>query len=260
MLDYRFIKENLAAVKQNIADRYMVADADLVVALYDERTATLKTLEEQRKKRNENAAAMKGKLSPEERARVIEEGKALKESIAALEASLQDIEKRLYEAAMRIPNMAHPDAPRGKEDKDNLEVKRVGSPTVFDFEPKDHVQLGQELDLIDFDTATRVSGTKFYYLKNEAVFLELALERYALNLLQKKGIYGYLKNARCSKDRDFGRHWILFHVAQNPISTLLRTKICALSAPQRLRSEAIIPAQCSKETVTAEVGRNFTLF
>ena len=187
MLDYRFIKENLAAVKQNIADRYMVADADLVVALYDERAAKLKTLEEQRKKRNENAAAMKGKLSPEERARVIEEGKALKESIAALETSLQDIEKRLYEAAMRIPNMAHPDAPRGKEDKDNLEVKRVGSPTVFDFEPKDHVQLGQELDLIDFDTATRVSGTKFYYLKNEAVFLELALERYALNLLQKKG-------------------------------------------------------------------------
>lgn len=187
MLDYRFIKENLAEVKRNIADRYMVADADLVVALYDERSTTLKALEDERKKRNDNAAAMKGKLSPEERSRAIEEGRLLKENIARLEASLENVEKRLHEEGMRIPNMAHPDAPRGKEDKDNLEVKRVGSPTVFDFEPKDHVQLGQSLDLIDFDTATRVSGTKFYYLKNEAVLLEMALTRYALDVLMKKG-------------------------------------------------------------------------
>ena len=187
MLDYRFIKENLAEVKRNIADRYMVADADLVVALYDERSTTLKALEDERKKRNDNAASMKGKLSPEERSRAIEEGRLLKENIARLEISLENVDKRLHEEGMRIPNMAHPDAPRGKEDKDNLEVKRVGSPTIFDFEPKDHVQLGQSLDLIDFDTATRVSGTKFYYLKNEAVLLEMALTRYALDVLMKKG-------------------------------------------------------------------------
>lgn len=187
MLDYRFIKENLAEVKQNIVDRYMDADADLVVSLYDERMKTLKALEDERKKRNDNALAMKGKLPPEERTQAIEEGRQLKESIARMEASLEDIEKRLREEGMRIPNMAHPDAPRGKEDKDNLEVKRVGAPTVFDFEPKDHVQLGQSLDLIDFDTATRVSGTKFYYLKNEAVILEMALTRYALDVLLKKG-------------------------------------------------------------------------
>ena len=65
---------------------------------------------------------------------------------------------------MRLPNMAHPDAPRGREDSDNLEVARHGEPTKFDFAPKDHVQLGAELDILDFDTATRVSGTKFYYL------------------------------------------------------------------------------------------------
>ena len=63
----------------------------------------------------------------------------------------------------------------------------MGEPTRFDFEPKDHVQLGQDLDIIDFDTATRVSGTKFYYLKNEGVILELALVRYALDILMKKG-------------------------------------------------------------------------
>ncbi len=187
MLDYRFIKENLDSVKRNIADRYMQADADLVVSLYDEKNILMRELEEERKHRNENAIAMKGKLDPEARTARIEEGKLLKERIAAMEARLAELEPRLAAEGSRIPNMAHPDAPRGREDKDNLEVLRIGQPTAFDFEPKDHVQLGQSLDLIDFDTATRVSGTKFYYLKNEAVLLELALVRYALDIVRSKG-------------------------------------------------------------------------
>jgi len=187
MLDYKFVRDNLDAVKKNIADRYMKADADLVAQLYDRRNAALRALEDERKKRNDNAAAMKGKLEPEARQRLIDEGKALKERIAALEAESAEVEARLDEEGRRIPNMAHPSAPVGKEDKDNLEVKRVGEPTKFDFEPKDHVQLGAELDILDFDAATRVSGTKFYYLKNQGVILELALVRYALDILMKKG-------------------------------------------------------------------------
>ena len=187
MLDYKFIKDNLEAVKKNIADRYMKADADLVVQLFDRRNAAQRSLEEERKRRNDNAAAMKGKLEPDARQRLIDEGKALKEKIAALEAESAALETRLDEEGRKIPNMAHPDAPLGKEDKDNLEVKRVGEPTKFNFEPKDHVQLGADLDIIDFDAATRVSGTKFYYLKNQGVILELALVRYALDILMKKG-------------------------------------------------------------------------
>jgi seryl-tRNA synthetase len=187
MLDYKFIKDNLPAVRKNIADRYMKADADLVVELFDRRNAALRALEDERKKRNENAAAMKGKLEADARQKLIDEGKALKERIAALEAESAELEARLDEEGRKIPNMAHPSAPLGKEDKDNLEVKRVGEPTKFDFEPKDHVQLGADLDIIDFDAATRVSGTKFYYLKNQGVILELALVRYALDILMKKG-------------------------------------------------------------------------
>ncbi|MEN6477371.1 MAG: aminoacyl--tRNA ligase-related protein, partial [Rectinema sp.] len=187
MLDHRFVKENLAAVKRNIVDRFMQADADLVVELFDRRNVLIRSLEDERKRRNDNAASMKGKMEPALRTGLIEEGKALKDRIAALESELAETETRLAAEASRIPNMAHPDAPRGKEDKDNLEVKRVGEPTRFDFEPKDHVQLGADLDLIDFDTATRVSGTKFYYLKNEAVLLEMALVRYALDILLKRG-------------------------------------------------------------------------
>ncbi|MDA8426492.1 MAG: serine--tRNA ligase [Treponema sp.] len=187
MLDYKFIKDNLPAVRKNIADRYMKADADLVVELFDRRNAALRALEDERKKRNENAAAMKGKLESEARQKLIDEGKSLKERIAALEAESAALEARLDEEGRKIPNMAHPEAPLGKEDKDNLEVKRVGEPTKFDFQPKDHVQLGADLDIIDFDAATRVSGTKFYYLKNQGVILELALVRYALDILMKKG-------------------------------------------------------------------------
>lgn len=187
MLDLKFIRDNLDAVKKNIADRWMNADADLVVSLAEEKASLLREVEDERKKRNENALAMKGKLDPDTRAAKIEEGKQLKERIASLEVRLAEVESRLAVEAARIPNMAHPEAPRGKEDKDNLEVARVGEPTRFDFEPRDHVQLGQDLDLIDFDTATRVSGTKFYYLKNEAVLLEMALVRYTLDILRKKG-------------------------------------------------------------------------
>ncbi|MCX7775833.1 MAG: serine--tRNA ligase [Spirochaetaceae bacterium] len=187
MLDIRFIKENIEAVRQNIADRYMKADADLAVSLHDTRNRLIRELEDARRRRNENAQAMKQPMEKAEREARIEEGRRLKETIAELEASLAATEARLNEELLKIPNMAHPDAPRGKEDKDNLEIKRCGEPTRFDFQPRDHVELGQLLDIIDFDTATRVSGTKFYYLKNEGVLLELALVRYALDHLMRRG-------------------------------------------------------------------------
>ncbi len=192
MLDYRFIVDNLGAVKKNITDRYMNADADRMVQLFNRRTELSTALQALQQARNTNAAAMKGKLEADARNTLIEEGRKLKEDIAAKEAELAGAERELDIEVRRIPNMAHPDAPVGKEDKDNLEVRRVGEVRTFDFEPKDHVQLGQDLDIIDFDSATKVSGTKFYYLKNEGVFLELGLVRYALDILQKKGFTPFI--------------------------------------------------------------------
>jgi seryl-tRNA synthetase len=194
MLDYHFIVENLEAVKKNIASRYMKADADAVARLFNRRTELVTALQNLQQQRNSNAAAMKGGAAkdPEKRNALIEEGKKLKDSIAASEAELTRIEGELETEARKIPNMAHPEAPVGKEDKDNLEVKRVGEPVKFDFEPADHVKLGQDLDIIDFDSGTKVSGTKFYYLKNEGVFLELGLVRYALDILQKKGFTPFI--------------------------------------------------------------------
>jgi seryl-tRNA synthetase len=192
MLDYKFIKDNLQAVKDNIINRNMVADADIVVKLYDERTALTTQLQTLQQKRNANAESMKQKLDPETRQKYIAEGKALKDQIAEAEKELAQKEIDLDTAARKIPNMANPAAPVGKVDTENLEVKKVGTPRVFDFKPKDHVELGESLDLIDFDRGTKVSGPKFYYLKNEAVFLEQALIMYALQILRKHGFTPFI--------------------------------------------------------------------
>lgn len=187
MLDIKFIKENLDAVKDNIKNRNMSSDADLAVSLYDEKNAFQQELDSLRQQRNENAKKMKEKLSPEERTVLIEEGKLLKDKIAEIEKAFKEKDKAFKEVMMTVPNMAHPDVPAGKEDKDNLEIKRVGKIPEFDFKFKDHVKITSDLDLVDFETAARVSGPKFYYLKNEAVILDLALTRYTLDILKKKG-------------------------------------------------------------------------
>ena len=187
MLDYRFIKENLEAVKETIKNRNMTSDADKVVELFDRRTALVTKQQELQQKRNENARAMKQKLDDEKRASLVEAGKKIKEEISAVDGELSRVEESLEEAARQIPNMIHPDVPLGKLDTENLEVKKVGVPRKFDFEPMDHVRLGEELELFDFDRGTKVSGPKFYYLKNEAVFLEQALIQYALNTLRRHG-------------------------------------------------------------------------
>ncbi|MCL2759190.1 MAG: serine--tRNA ligase [Treponema sp.] len=209
MLDYKFITENLHAVTGNIADRFMKADAEAVARLYVKRTELTTNLQGLQQKRNANADAMKGKLEQDVRNALIEEGKKLKEEIAAAESDLAAVETELLTEARKIPNMAHPDAPVGKEDKDNLEVKKSGTIPKFDFEPADHVQLGQDLDIIDFDAGTKVSGTKFYYLKNEGVYLELGLVRYALDILQNKGFTPFITP-------DIAREEILEGIGFNP--------------------------------------------
>lgn len=209
MLDYKFIKDNLEAVKENIKNRNMTADADLVVTLYDKRTALVTEKQNLQQRRNENAAAMKGKLDAEARNKLIAEGKTIKEEISKVDAELADYEAKLEEAARNIPNMCHPDVPIGKLDTENLEVKKVGTPRKFTFPPKDHIQLGEELDLIDFDRGTKVSGPKFYYLKNEAVFLEQALIMYALNILRKHNFTPFITP-------DVAREEILKGIGFNP--------------------------------------------
>lgn len=187
MIDLKELKARRNEIAANIANRGMNTDVDTVISLQDRRSSLLRETETLRSKRNENAAMMKNRLDGETRTALVAEGKALKEEIARKEKILSEVEREYLALAKTIPNYAHPDVPVGKLDTENLEITRWGVPNRFSFPPKDHVQLGESLDLIDFDTATRISGPKFYYLKNEAVFLELALERYALDILCSHG-------------------------------------------------------------------------
>ena len=187
MLDLKFIRDNIEAVRENVKARHVTADPDLVVELYDRRNLLLKELETLRAARNANADRMKGKLPPEERTPLIEEGKRLKEKISELEGRNEETDKRLTEEALKIPNMAHPDAPIAEGETGNRQLRTWGTVPSFTFAARDHVQLGQSLDLIDFETGARVAGQKFYYLKNQAVILELALVRYALDALMREG-------------------------------------------------------------------------
>ncbi|MFP4483357.1 MAG: serine--tRNA ligase [Spirochaetaceae bacterium] len=187
MLDLKFVRDNLDRVKDNVRKRYVQADPDRVVSLYDQRNRILNELEELRNRRNENAKRMKGKLPEEERRDLIEEGKRLKQEIPSKEHDLSRIETELQEEAGRLPNMTHPETPLGADDTANLERRRVGTPVERQSWMRDHVEIAQELDLIDFETAAKVTGTKFYYLRNEAAFLELALVRMAMDAVARKG-------------------------------------------------------------------------
>ena len=187
MLDLKFIRDNIDAVRLNVKHRHVAADPDLVVRLYDQRNLLLKELEGLRALRNANAEKMKGKLSAEERAPLVEEGRRLKESIAELEKRNEETEKTLTDEALKIPNMSHPSAPIAEGETGNAQLRTWGTPPVFSFAAREHVQLGQSLDLIDFETGAKVAGQKFYYLKNQAVILELALVRYAVDALMREG-------------------------------------------------------------------------
>jgi seryl-tRNA synthetase len=187
MLDLKFIRDNLNRIIENTKNRQVAANPERVVELYDRRNQLLQETEALRHRRNINAQAMKKKVDPDERQRLIEEGKNLKGQISQREKTLEQLTAELDEELLKVPNLSHPDAPVGKGDEDNRELKRWGEPRSFSFPAKDHLQLAQELDLVDFETAARVSGPKFYYLKNEAVYLELALTRHALDILQGEG-------------------------------------------------------------------------
>ena len=187
MIDYRELKTRHDEIAQNIKNRNMNVDLDEVIALQDRRSALMKEAEDLRSRRNEIAAKMKGPMDNDSRQALISEGREIKDKIASAETELEETDAKYTALLRQIPNYAHPKAPIGKEDKDSTAVKYVGKPPVFDFKPLDHVQLGEKLDLIDFDTATKVSGPKFYYLKNEAVLLQMALERYAMDIVIKHG-------------------------------------------------------------------------
>jgi len=187
MLDLKFIRENVEAVEENCKNRGVEADIGLVIELADRRSTLLQEMNELRQRQNQMAKSIGKERDEETRGRLIEESRAVKERLPSKERELHEVAERLREEQLKIPNMTHPDSPIGKDDTENVEIRRWGEIPDFPFEPQDHVELGDALGIIDFDAGARTTGSKFYFLRGDAVLLELGLIRYALDIIMERG-------------------------------------------------------------------------
>ena len=185
MLDLQFICDHRDEVVDNCHKRGVSVDVDAVIRLRDERNALIVSGDDLRRQQKELSGKIP-KASAEERPPLIEQGRVLREQAAAADEQLRVIEEQLKAEQARIPNMTHPAAPIGGE-ADARELRVWGQKPSFSFKPRDHVEIAQILDLIDFEAGARVAGSGFYFLKNDAVMLEMALVQFALTKLRSEG-------------------------------------------------------------------------
>lgn len=188
MLDRKFILANIESVKQNCLDRGVECDIDQLVQLDDRRKDLDAQVQDLNRQANETAKMIGKTKDPDQRQQVIEQGRQLRSEKDAAQKQLDQVEASILEIQRTIPNMAHPDAPRGEDDKANLEIARgQHSPREFDFTPRDHLDLGTEKGWIDFEGGARTTGQGFYFIKGDLVLVDLALQQLALSQLMQRG-------------------------------------------------------------------------
>lgn len=187
MLDSKFIRENRDLVFEAIRKKNVDVDLGKWLELDSDKKILQQELEVKR--------ALQNKISKEiataeesERKKKIAEMSNLKQKIKEITNKLKTVEKKWQAILMNIPNIVSPDMPEGKTDKDNLVIKKWGKIPKFGFEPKEHHILGKELDLIDTEKAAEVSGSRFYYLKNELVLMQFALMMFAVETVTNEKI------------------------------------------------------------------------
>jgi len=188
MLDHKFIVEHAPLVQENCLNRGIQVDVDRFVDLQKRCKLKQGEVEELNRQANQVSKSIGKAKEQSQREALRDQGRRLREQTAEARAELDGLLAELDAIGRSIPNMSHPDAPIGADEKANRELSRGETPPPeFDFQPLDHVELGERLDLVDFESASRVAGHGFYFLKNEAVLLELALLRYAVDLLASEG-------------------------------------------------------------------------
>jgi seryl-tRNA synthetase len=180
MLDIQFIRENPDHVTEKAAQKGYPVDIPALLAVDEKRRSLLTRLEELRAKRNENAARMKGGKPDAE---TIEQGKAIKAELTALEADFAILDEQFLTALASVPNMPLEDVPVGATEDENVIAKTVGEPTSFDFRPKHHWELAEPLDLLDKERAAKISGSRFAYIKGDLVRLQFAIQQFVINTL-----------------------------------------------------------------------------
>ena len=186
MLDIKFIRANPEAVKAGALKKRIACDVDRILAV-DKDWRELSSRIDQMRNEQKNASKLIGAAAPADRPRLAEEQKRQKALLKEGEEQLEAITKSLHELLLRVPNVPAEEVPEGKDDSENVEVKRWGTPRAFDFEARDHIALGEAQGWIDVLAGARIAGSRNYFLKGDLSLLEGAVMRYALDLMVKKG-------------------------------------------------------------------------
>nr|OGC89832.1 MAG: serine--tRNA ligase [Candidatus Amesbacteria bacterium RBG_19FT_COMBO_48_16] len=176
MLDIKLIREQSDLVKKGVSAKGY--DPDLV-----DQAQKLDTQYRRHLHTSETLRASRNALTKDQ----IGEGKKLKTELKQIESEADKTKSQLEEILSQIPNLPRPEAPLGKNETENVEVRKWGVPRKFDFQPKDHLELGKYLNILDFVTGAKVVGSQFYYWYGDGALLELALVRFTFDLLQKEG-------------------------------------------------------------------------
>ena len=201
MLDIKFIRENLQLVKDNCSNRRIQVDLEELLKMYEERTNILQEVEDLRAQRN---LVSKGKPTDEEIVHMREVGERIKER----ESALKEVDVKYHNLLLQVPNLTHKQSPVGGEENFHVLSTNEQSPS-FDFTPRDHEELMLKNDLIDFERATKVTGAKFYFCKNDLVHLNLALINYGLGVVEKHGYTAF-------ETPDLAKDEILSGIGFNP--------------------------------------------
>lgn len=183
MLDIKFIRENASKVQKAAKDKGIDIDISHVLKIDDKYRELSMEVQKLREERNVHSSSIKGKPTEEQ----IKKGQDIKEKIEKLDAALSAVSEELNTWLFKIPNPAKDDVKFGKDDTENDVVRKYKEPAKFDFKPLDHLDLGEKLGIIDVKSASKVSGARFAYLKNEGVLLEFALIQFGLETLIKEG-------------------------------------------------------------------------
>lgn len=193
MLDINFVRENPEEVRKSLKNRgFDPKLVDRVLKVDETRRDLIAEVEKWRQARN--------KLKKKE----VAKGKKIKEMLRRVEPDLRAVEEQFQDVLSQIPNLPADDVPVGKDESDNVEIKKWGQPKKFGFKPKDHLELGERLEIIDVKRAAKVSGSRFGYLKNEAALLEVALINFSLKYLIKKGFVPVIPPAINKKEVEWG--------------------------------------------------------
>lgn len=190
MLDIKFIRQNTDLVRNMLATRGEEAPLDELLELDEQRRNLLGEVEQLKAKRNEvSDQVAKFKREKQDASSMIAEMKVVSQSIKDYDEQLRVIDEQLLDRQLRIPNMPHESVHVGSSEAENKEIRRWGEPKQFTGEPVPHWDLGVNLDILDFDRAAKVTGSRFYFLKNEGARLERALMNFMLDL--HTGEHGY---------------------------------------------------------------------